>query len=155
MARPVTTQLVQDFYRARLTRDPERIEPFLDDDVDWMISGPVELLRFCGQKRGKAEALEVMVRLMPALLHVTRMDLDAVLIDGDMASTFNRVTAVQLSTGRTISYRQAQFLRFRDRKIAWYRGLIDSFDAAEQMIGRPISLSPDAELATPAGLVAV
>ena len=33
-------------------------------------------------------------------------------------------------------------MRFRDNKIVEYRGIIDSFDAAEQMMGHPIAL-PD------------
>ena len=32
-------------------------------------------------------------------------------------------------------------MRFRDGKIVEYRAIIDSFDAAEQMIGHPIALS--------------
>jgi len=44
-------------------------------------------------------------------------------------------------TGRIISYHQAQFLQFRNQKIIEYRAIIDSFDAAEQMMGHPITLS--------------
>ncbi len=32
-------------------------------------------------------------------------------------------------------------MQFRDSKIVEYRAIIDSFDAAEQMIGHPIELS--------------
>jgi hypothetical protein len=44
------------------------------------------------------------------------------------------------STGRTITYNQAQFLRFRNGKIFEYRGIIDRFNAAEQLIGHPIEV---------------
>jgi hypothetical protein len=63
------------------------------------------------------------------------------LIDGDRAAFLGRIVAVQPGTGRTITYDQIQFMRFRDGRIFEYRGIIDSFNAAEQMIGHPIALS--------------
>jgi ketosteroid isomerase-like protein len=110
--------------------------------VDWLLTGPVELLNFCGQRRGKDEVLDCLCRVQTSVMKVLKVDLGAMLIDGDRAASFSRLTAVQLGTGRTISYNQAQFLRFRDGKIVEYRGIIDSFNAAEQMMGRPIAL-PD------------
>jgi ketosteroid isomerase-like protein len=141
MGQAITREFVESFYRARLSRDPSRIEPFLDDDVDWLITGPFELLHFCGQRRGKAEVLDTLVRVMPSIMHVTKVEIDSLLIENDRAATFSRLTGVLTGTGRIISYHQAQFLQFRDGKIVEYRGIIDSFDAAEQMIGHPIALS--------------
>jgi predicted ester cyclase len=141
MPQTVTREFVEDFYRARLSRDPARIEPFIHDNVDWLITGPIELLQFCGQRRGKAEVLDTLVRVMPSIMHVTKVGLDALLIEQDRVATFSRLTGILNGSGRTISYHQAQFLHFRNGKIIEYRGIIDSFDAAEQMIGHPIALS--------------
>ena len=44
MAKALTREHVESFRRARLSRDPRQIEPFLDDNVDWLLTGPVELL---------------------------------------------------------------------------------------------------------------
>jgi ketosteroid isomerase-like protein len=140
MGQTITREFVESFYRARLSRDPSRIEPFLDDHVDWLITGPFELLQFCGQRRGKAEVLDTIVRVMPSIMHVTKVELDSLVIENDRAATFSRLTGVLTGNGRTISYHQAQFLQFRDGKIVEYRAIIDSFDAAEQMIGRPFAL---------------
>ena len=41
--------------------------------------------------------------------------------------------------GHAISYRIAQFFRFHDQKVVEYVSLIDSFDAAEQVLGRPLA----------------
>ena len=141
MPQSITRDYVESFYRARLSRDPARIEPFLDDDVDWLIAGPVELLQFCGQRRGKAQVLDTIVRVMPSIMHVSKVELEALLVDRDRVATFSRLTGVLPGSGRIISYHQAQFMRFRDGKIFEYRSLIDSFDAAEQMMGHPIELS--------------
>lgn len=141
MPETVTREFIESFYRARLSRDAARIEPFLDDNVDWLIAGPVELLHFCGQRNGKAEVLDTIVRHMPSVMHVSKLELETLLIDGDRAAVFNRITGIQSGSGRVISYHQAQFMIFRDGKLVEYRSIIDSFDAAEQMIGHPIALS--------------
>jgi hypothetical protein len=141
MAQNLTRDHIEGFYRARLSRDASRIEPYLDDHVDWLITGPIELLQFCGQRRSKAEVIEIIVRVMPSIMHVSKVELGALLIDRDRAATFSRLTGILCGTGRTISYHQAQFLQFRDGKIIEYRGIIDSFDAAEQMIGHPIAVA--------------
>ena len=48
--------------------------------------------------------------------------MSSLLVDRDRAASFSRLVAVQPGTGRTISYHQAQFMRFRDGKITEYRG---------------------------------
>jgi ketosteroid isomerase-like protein len=139
-AQTVERSVVEAFYQAYVTRDPQRIAAFLDDDVEWMVAGPVELLGFCGQRRGKAAVIEFFARLVPEVLQFKRFEPEEFLVDGDRAAMFAKLSALQRTTGRMISYRCAQFLRFRDGKITSFRSLIDSFDAAEQMIGHPIDL---------------
>jgi ketosteroid isomerase-like protein len=43
-------------------------------------------------------------------------------------------TVVQRATGRTLIYRVAAFLTFRDGKLADYQSFYDSFDMLEQVI---------------------
>jgi ketosteroid isomerase-like protein len=126
----------RDFRRARRTRDPRQIAPFLDDDVDWLLTGPIELISFGGQRRGKGAVLDCLTRQHPAVLAGFKVELAELLIDGN-----RRQIGVQRSTGRTVSYNQAQLLLyFRDGKIVKYRGIIDSFNAAEQIMGHPVAL---------------
>ena len=77
-------------------------------------------------------------RKHPEVLIGFTVDVHSMLIDRDRVASLSRLTGVQRSTGRTISYNQAQFVQFRDGKIVEYRGIIDSYSAAEQMIGHPI-----------------
>ena len=44
---------VEAFYRALADRDMDTLATYLDDDVVWTISGPVDILPFCGQRVGK------------------------------------------------------------------------------------------------------
>jgi ketosteroid isomerase-like protein len=138
---PVSRQRVWDFYEARMSRDPKLIGQFLHDDVDWLIAGPVDLIAFCGQHRGKAAAIDTMVRVAPSVFTVTKLNLDELLIDGDRAAGFNRLVAVQSGTERVITYQRAEFFLFRDDKIQTYRAILDSFDLSEQMLGHAIDTS--------------
>lgn len=92
MPQALTREFIESFYRARLSRDAECVGPYLDDNVDWLITGPVELLHFCGQRRGKTEVLDTIVRVMPTIMHVSKVELEALLIDRDRAATFSRLT---------------------------------------------------------------
>ena len=141
MKNAVLRKLVRDFSQARMSRDPARIASFLDDDVTWSIFGPVDLIPFCGQRHGKQAVVDAIVRLAPTLLTVTKLEFEDLLIDGDRAASFYRVTAVQTCTERIMSYQRAEFIRFRDNKIMSYRAIMDSFDVAEQVLGHPIDLS--------------
>jgi ketosteroid isomerase-like protein len=140
MAEPVLRQRVTDFYSALNTRDPGRIGAWLTDDVDWFIFAPVELFPLSGHRRGREAVLE-RFRKLPASFDVKRYEHEIVLVDGDSAATLNRLNYVQVRTGRTISYRIAQFIRFRDGRVCEFRAVIDSLDAAEQILGHPLIAS--------------
>jgi len=144
MPTPISRQLVRDYFQACVSRDPERIARFLDDDVEWSLGGPVDLLPFCGQRHGKSAVIDTIVRLAPSSIRLTEMEPEELLIDGDRAASLLRLSAIHASTGRTVSYRCAQFLRFHDGKLVEFRALIDSFDAAEQVLGHPINTALEA-----------
>lgn len=139
MPEPVTRALVEAFYKAYAARDADQISQFLADDVEWSISGPVDVLPFCGTRHGKAAVLDMVVRLIPEVFRVFNFVSDAMLVDGDQAATLSRLTA-KSGDGRIISYRLAHFVRFRAGKIVRNLSLIDSFDAVEQVLGHPLDV---------------
>ena len=49
-------------------------------------------------------------------------------------------TVVQRATGRTLVYRVAAFLTFRDDKLVSYQSFYDSFDMLEQVIGEHLDV---------------
>jgi ketosteroid isomerase-like protein len=142
--------LAEGFYHALASRDAGRIASYLSDDVDWMSIGPVEMLSFCGPRRGKAAVMEVFERLIPAVVDVTSCITDFLLVDGDRAAGLNRLTGRLHATGRVITCRLANFMCFRNGKIYEYRSLMDSYAAVEEFIGRRLDfhqgiapISPD------------
>ncbi len=141
MAPSIDRKTVMDFYDALASRDARRIIGFVGDPVDWLLIGPVEFMHFCGQRRTRAEVFELFDRMIPAVLDVTGYVQEYLLTDRDTAAALNRLTAVQRSSGRVISYRVANFMRFRDGQIVEFRAVTDTFDAVEQMLGHQVELS--------------
>jgi len=131
---------VRAFCEAFLANDTARIEIWLDDNVDWIVFGPVDLFRFFGQRTGK-QAVARMYREITASLEIKSCERDSVLVDGDQASSMIRLTAVHKQTGRTLTMRLAYFADFRGPKVIRMRALLDSFDFAEQALGREIDLT--------------
>lgn len=139
MATAVPRALVQAFYKAYAERDIDRVGEFLADDVTWTITGPVDLLCFCGTRNGKAATLDMIGRQISQVYEVIGFVPSAILVDGDRAATLNRLSA-KLGD-RVVSYRLAHFLRFRDGKIVEMRAIIDSYDAVEQVLGHEIAVA--------------
>jgi ketosteroid isomerase-like protein len=145
MTEPVSRATVEDFYRAYGARDLKQTADFLADDVEWSISGPVDVLLFCGTHRGKAAVLDMMERLVSQVFDIIKFESSAMLFDGDRVATLNRLSARHKSNGRMISYRLAHFLRFRDGKIIDNLSLLDSFDAVEQVLGHRLTAQEPTE----------
>lgn len=140
MIKPVPRSVVEGFYKALAASDFTALDPYLAEDVTWTISGPVDILPFCGQRSGKAVVLKLLDRDIPTFLEKRRLVPSVMLVDGDRASVFGRLTASRGDIGRKISYRIAQFIRFENEKAIDYVSLIDSFDAVEQVLGQQLTL---------------
>jgi ketosteroid isomerase-like protein len=132
---PVPRAVVEAFYRALSNRDMDKLAAFLDDNVKWTISGPVDILPFCGQRVGKDVVMDLLVRDIPTLLEGRRFVPQAMVVDGDRAAVLGKLTATKRVGGRAISYRIAHFIQFRNEKVIDYISIIDSYDAVEQMLG--------------------
>ena len=154
MNSPVSRSVVEAFYKVYAARDVAKIAGYLDDEVEWTISGPVDLLPFCGMHRGKANVLDLIGRQVLAVRRVFSFVPDSIVIEGDQVGILSRLSARRTADNRVISYRVANFMRFRDGKVTENLSLLDSFDAVEQLLGHPLSVHDDFPLC-PGNLVAV
>lgn len=116
-------------------RGGDTLASYLHDDVVWTISGPVDILPFCGQRVGKDGVMKLLMQDSPAFLSDRRFVPNTMLIDGSNAAVLARLTAIQREDGNAISYRIAHFIKFHEEKVVEYVSIIDSFDAVEQMLG--------------------
>lgn len=141
MTSPVPRSVVDAFYQAYISRDPQRIGALLDDDVEWQVAGPVEVMQVCGHWRGKAAVIDRFARTVPQVVDFKSLEIEHLLVDGDRSAMFGRISSVHRRSGRRISHRVAHVARYRDGKVFYFRVINDSLDAAEQFIGREIDLT--------------
>jgi ketosteroid isomerase-like protein len=144
MTYSVPSAVVDAFYQAYAVRDVKKVADFLHDEVQWSVSGPVDLLPFCGTWRGKQVVLDLIGRLVPGVIRVTSFVPYSMVIDGDQLAMLNRQTCLRADDGRVISFRVANFMRFRDDKVIHNISLLDSFDAVEQVLGHPLAVNESA-----------
>lgn len=128
----------RSFFDAYAVRDAGRVAPFLHENIEWTVSGPVDVLPFCGVHRGRENVVDLIGRQVPAVLRVFNFVPDSTVIDGDRVAMLCRLSARRASDGHVISYRVANFFRFVDSQVIENLSLLDSFDAVEQVIGRPL-----------------
>ena len=140
MSQEAARGFVHAFCDAMTSRDAGRIAPFLDDDVEWIVFGPVDLFPFFGQHKGKAAVL-AMFREMMSVLQLRRCESDSLVMDGDKAAALVKINALDMSTGRMLSLRLAKFATFHGHKLVSLKAVFDSFDVAEQAMGRQIDLT--------------
>lgn len=131
--------VVEDIQDAFRSGDYARIAARYDDDIDWLFQGPPSIFPEVGHRRGKVavfRALEALNKLYRFDRHVTEW----LVAEADRAASIADVTLVQRASGRTIRCRIASFHRVRDGRVVEYRGFTDSFDVAEQVLGREFPL---------------
>ena len=68
MTEPVARSVVEAFYEAYISRDPQRIGALLDDDVEWHVTGPAEVMQVCGHWQGKAAVIDRFERQVPKII---------------------------------------------------------------------------------------
>jgi ketosteroid isomerase-like protein len=135
----VPRTVVEEFYQAYATRDVAKIAPFLHDDVEWTISGPVDILPFCGTHHGKAAVLDMIENKVKAVIRTVSFVPESIVVDGDQVAMLSRQAAKRTKDGCVVRYRVANMMRFRDGRVIKNLTLLDSFDAVEQVIGRQLT----------------
>jgi ketosteroid isomerase-like protein len=133
MGAAVSQSLVLGFYQALARRDLPALLEFLADDVEWKFLGPVEIFPFCGSRRGKAAVIDHFTLLMPVLFSIKRIEPDDLVIDGDRAATFSKLTAVEKGTERVLTFHCAHFVTFRDDKVVAMQAIADTFGLIDQL----------------------
>ena len=136
----ILREFIRAFCDALASHDPNLIAPWLDDDIAWTVYGPVDLFPFFGERRGKAQVL-AMMSAIDGCLALKSCDKEARLIDGAQSAALIRLTAEHKPSGNTLSLRMAMFAEVHEGKLKRLRAVFDTFDAAEQALGREIDLT--------------
>jgi hypothetical protein len=132
-----TQALVRRFYDAYARGDRAATQAMIDDDIDWVSYGPADFIPTKGARRGKAAVLEV-IHSVDDRYELKGQEMEIGIVEGDRAATVMKVAFMQRATGRTLSFRSAQMLRFRNGKLVEFREFSDTFDLLQQFLGRRI-----------------
>ena len=135
METDATRSLVHELYDAYGSGDKARIAAIIGDDIDWVIHGPVQIFPFIGPRRGKAQVLEALTQIAKEYA-LERYEPQIIIVEGDRAAVLSNVAFVQRATRRTLSFRLVNLLRFADGKLVEFQEFSDTFDIAEQALGR-------------------
>ena len=130
-----TRNLVRRLYDAVATGDVSTIPGLIHNDIDWIIFGPLEVFSFQGPRSGKAAVLAAMAEI-EKLYELKRHVPEIVVAEGDRAAVLANVAFVQRATGRTLTFKLANFLRFESGLLIEFRELSDTFDTTQQALGR-------------------
>jgi ketosteroid isomerase-like protein len=139
---------VSAFYRAYITRNPGLLDAVLDDAVEWTLTGPAEQFDIYGSRRGKQAVIELVTRIMPCFFQITDFEFEHLLLQSEQVAAYGLVRARQRDTGRSLCFRGAHFLRFRNGKLTMFRSFADTFDVAQQVVGHPIDVTKPIERVT-------
>ena len=130
-----TRNLVRRLYDAVAGGDVSALPRLIHNDIDWIIYGPLEVFPFQGPRSGKAAVLAAMSEIA-TLYELKRHVPEIVVADGDRAAVLANVAFAQRATGRTLTFKLANFLRFESGLLIEFRELSDTFDATQQALGR-------------------
>ena len=133
-----TRATVMALYDAYEQGDLQRVAAFIHDDVDWVIYAPVSVFPFAGPRRGRHAVMTALAGIAEAyaLLKYAR---EIVMVDGDRAAVLTDASYRQHSSGRTLRFRVASFLRFAGGQLIEFREFTDTFDLVEQTLGRELA----------------
>jgi ketosteroid isomerase-like protein len=118
-------------------RQPEDLQSQIDDDVDWVIYGPIDMFPFLGARRGKDAVLEV-CRQISENVRVHRFDRESIVLGEDSAASMMRYSLTALDSNKPINLRLAHFAQFKAGRLLNIRVLLDTYDLVEQALGHPI-----------------
>ena len=103
-----TRDAVTDLYAAYARRDFERVAALIDDDIDWIIYGPVQVFPFAGHRHGKAAVLTALGGIAQDYA-LERYVPQIMIVEDDRAAVMSDVAFKQRSTGRMITAQLAEF----------------------------------------------
>ncbi len=115
------------------------VTSFIDEDVDFISYAPIKVFPCLGKQRGKA-AVAKSIDTIHSHYEIRTFQPVLMVVEADDAAVTILARAKQRATGRIIQLMLAQFLRFRGGRIIELREFLDSFDAAEQVLGHEIDL---------------
>jgi ketosteroid isomerase-like protein len=140
-----TQDLCRDYTAGRLDLVINRV----DDNVDFVIFAPPEIVPPHSRKRGKLALVEMLLKVQAEYEYLSYRPH---VLGGD-ADTGGAVILARLrhrTTGRIFDLLVSVFVRFREGRIVEFREFVDRVDAVDQSFGRAmLSTAAEKVVSTP------
>jgi ketosteroid isomerase-like protein len=130
---------MDELYAAYVQGDFDRLSSLMDESIEWMIYAPVTVFPFAGPRRGRAAAVQTMREIAQAYA-IESYQREIVTVKEERVAVVADVRMRQRATQRMLRFRVANFMRFEDGRLVEFREFINSFDLAEQALGRELAL---------------
>src|SRR5258708_16217002 len=134
MTEQSTRAVVTDLYAAYERRDFDRVAELIDDDIEWIIYGPMQVFPFAGYRRGKIAVLEALGGIAKDYMLKSYVP-QVIIVDGDQAAVMSDVAFMQRATERTLHFHLANFLRIENGRLVEFREFANTFDLVGQALG--------------------
>jgi ketosteroid isomerase-like protein len=134
-----TRAVVTDLYDAYERRDFDRVAALIDDDIEWIIYGPMQVFPFAGYRRGKTAVLKALGAIAKDYVLKSYVP-QLIIVEGDRAAVMSDVAFMQRATERTLHFHLANFLRIQDGKLVEFREFANTFDLVEQALGHMLPI---------------
>jgi ketosteroid isomerase-like protein len=131
----VLRERLRTFYAAVKLGQIDFVLNSVDDEIEYISYTPIKVFPFLGHRRGKAAVSEAL-RSAQLAYELVSCEPVSIVVEADHAAAIVFTRWVSRATGRSIQGMLAHFLRFRDGKIIEVWEFMDSFGAAEQVLGR-------------------
>ena len=128
------TETIKAVYEAFGRGDAPAILERVADDVDWATDANDSGAPWYGERKGK-EQVGGFFEGVGGAVEVLDFEPLAFAANGDEVMTFVRFRARARATGREIDMHLHHYFRFRDGKIAYYRGSEDTAQTAAALSG--------------------
>ncbi len=128
---------IYDAYARGLIDD---VAAAFDDHVEFISYAPVDLFPYLGHRAGKAEVLETL-RAVRQEFEILGYRPVFIVAEDENAAGLIDVQLRQRHTDRIINIMLGHFMRFKNGRIVEFREFTDSYDAAQQVLGREIDIS--------------
>lgn len=126
---------VYEIYEAFSAGKLDLLADSFDENVDFRSNAPTEVFPYLGHRRGRTEVVKTLWAVHCEFEPLTFLPI-WIVAEGDTAGALLSIHATHRATGREIRLFAAHFLRFHNDRIVEYRAVLDSFEAAQQVLGR-------------------
>ena len=131
---------IYEIYKTFSEGDFNRLGDMFDENVDFISNAPIEIFPYLGRRIGRAEVIKALSAVHSEFEAIEYLPL-RILVEDQTAGLIVSINLTQRKTKRIMRFFSANFLRFRDNRIVEYRAFLDSFEAAQQVLGREFNVT--------------